>query len=35
MSPAHPLIAKLEREIVLTEADRLSVHEVPFYLEET
>ena len=34
MSTAHPLMAKLEREIVLTEADRLSVNEVPFYLED-
>lgn len=34
MSPAHPLIARLEREIVLTKADRLSVNEVPFYLED-
>ena len=34
MNTAHPLIAKLEREIVLTEADRLSVNEVPFYLED-
>ncbi|TNC48544.1 Crp/Fnr family transcriptional regulator [Rubellimicrobium rubrum] len=34
MRTAHPLIARLEREIVLTPADRLSVNEVPFYLQD-
>ena len=34
MSTPHPLLARLERQIVLTEADRLSVNEVPFYLED-
>ena len=34
MSTAHPLMARLEREIMLTEADRLSVNEIPFYLED-
>src|SRR3712207_6380632 len=33
MHTPHPLIAKLEREIVLTDADRRSVLEVPFYVE--
>ena len=34
MSTAHPLMARLEREIMLTEADQLSVNEIPFYLED-
>ena len=34
MDIPHPLLAKLEREIVLTDADRLSVNEVPFYVED-
>ena len=34
MHTAHPLVARLEREIVLTDADRLSVKEVPFYVED-
>ncbi len=34
MDIPHPLLAKLEREIVLSDADRRSVNEVPFYVED-
>src|SRR3712207_6400324 len=33
MHIAHPLLTKFEREIELSPADRLSVNEVPFYVE--
>ncbi len=33
MHSPHPLIAKLGSSITLTDAERLSVNEVPFYVE--
>ena len=33
MHTAHPLVTKLGREIALTDAERLSFNEVPFYVE--
>jgi hypothetical protein len=33
MRTPHPLIAKLERTITLTDAERLSFNALPFYVE--